>query len=129
MKRILADTDVLINFLRENHAVKEYLESVVNDSVVYCSAITVAEICVGMRESEREKTTNLIDSLNIVDVTRSISEKAGAYKRDEKRQILELDDCIIAATAFEKGAMLVTCNGKHYPMQDIRKEILNIHNR
>ncbi|MFH1288130.1 MAG: type II toxin-antitoxin system VapC family toxin [bacterium] len=124
MKKILIDTDVLINFLRENHAVKEYLESIVNDSVIYCSTITVAKIYAGMRESERKKTINLIDSLNIADVTRNISEKAGIYKRDEKKQILELDDCIIAATAFEKGAALVTCNGKHYPMQDIKKEIL-----
>jgi len=34
---------------------------------------------------------------------------------------LELDDCIIAATAFIKDAMLATGNVKHYPMTDIKK--------
>lgn len=124
MKKYLIDTDVLIDFLRGKRKAKEYLESIVNDSVIYCSAITVAEIYAGMRKSEQEQTVNLIDSLNITDVTRKISEKAGIYKRDEKRQALELDDCIIAATAFENGAILAACNGKHYPMQDIKKEIL-----
>ncbi len=54
------------------------------------------------------KTTDLIDSLNIVDVTREVAEKAGAYRRCEKRLSIELDDCLIAATAFIKGAALAT---------------------
>lgn len=41
------------------------------------SAITVAEIYAGMRVDEREKTGELINSLNIIEVTREIAEKAG----------------------------------------------------
>lgn len=74
-----------------------------------------------MREHERKETTNLIDGLDIIDITREIAEKAGKYKRDEKRQSLELDDCLIAATAFVKGSILLTGNIKPYPMQDIQK--------
>jgi predicted nucleic acid-binding protein len=76
-----------------------------------------------MREHEREKTAGLIDSLNIIDVTREIAEKAGRYKREIKSQKLELDDCLIAATSFVHNAVLATGNGKHYPMADIEKEI------
>lgn len=75
-----------------------------------------------MKEREREKTSELIDSLNIVDVTRDIAERAGKYKREEKKQFRELDDCFVAATAFIKGANLATGNGKHYPVEDIEKE-------
>jgi len=78
----------------------------------------------GMKEHEREKTVALIESLHILDVTREIAERAGTYKRDENRQYLELDDCFIAATAFVMGAVLATGNGKHYPMEDIEKEIV-----
>lgn len=124
MKKIVVDTDVLIDFLRGGKKVQEFLLSAVEESVIYCSAITVAEIHAGMRESERGKTMDLIDSLNIVDVTREIAEKAGAYRRYEKRQSIELDDCLIAATAFIKGAFLATRNVKHYPMDDIKKEIV-----
>lgn len=124
MKKIVVDTDVLIDFLRGRKKVQAFLLSAVEESVIYCSAITVAEIHAGMRESERGKTTDLIDSLNIVDVTREIAEKAGGYRRYEKRQSIELDDCLIAATAFIKGAFLATRNVKHYPMDDIKKEIV-----
>jgi predicted nucleic acid-binding protein len=122
MKKVLVDTGILINFLRGREAARNYLSSLLEDSTIYCSVITVAEIHAGMKEHEREKTTELIDSLSIVDINREIAEKAGKYKSDEKRQSLELDDCFIAATAFINGAILATGNGKHYPMEDIQKE-------
>lgn len=124
MKKVLVDTDILINFLRGREKAKNYLFSVLEESIIYCSVISIAEIHAGMKEHEREKTIELIDSLNIVDITRDIAEKAGKYKRDEKKQFLELDDCFIAATALVKGAILATGNGKHYPMEDIKKEIV-----
>ncbi len=124
MKKIVLDTDVLIDFLRGGKKAQEFLLSAAKESVIYCSAITVAEMHAGMRESERGKTTDLIDSLNIVDVTREVAEKAGSYRRDEKRQSIELDDCLIAASAFIKGASLATRNVKHYPMDDIKKEVV-----
>lgn len=124
MRKILIDTDILINFLRGKKKERDYLISLLEESVMYCSAITVAEIYAGMKEHEHEETTALIESLNIVDVSREIAEKAGVYKRIEKKQSLELDDCLIAATAFIKGAVLATGNVKHYPMQDITKEII-----
>lgn len=124
MKNVLLDTDILINFLRGKAVVQELLLSVAEESTIYCSVITVAEIHAGMRPHERQKTIELIDSLNIIEVTREIAERAGKYKRDEKGHALELDDCLIAATAFAMRATLVTGNGKHYPMQDIIKQVI-----
>lgn len=124
MKNVLVDTDILINFLRGREKAKDFLLSLLEESIIYCSVISIAEIHAGMKEHEREKTIELIDSLNIVDVTRDIAEKAGKYKRKEKKQILELDDCFVAATAFIKRAILATGNGKHYPMEDIKKIIV-----
>ena len=46
--------------------------------------------------------------------------KAGSFKGTTKSHSLELDDCMIAATAFCTGATLATVNGKHYPMKEIR---------
>lgn len=126
MKKVIVDTDILINFLRGKEAAQTYLFSLLEkETTIYCSAITVAEIHAGMKEHEREKTTELIDSLNVVDINCKIAEKAGTYKREEKRQSLELDDCLIAATAFIEGAILATGNGKHYPMKDVKKEAIN----
>lgn len=124
MKKALIDTDILINFLRGKETARAYLSALFEDSIIYISPITVAEIYAGMKEQEREKTTELLDSLDIFEITREIAEKAGNYKRDEKKQSLELDDCLIAATAFITGVVLATGNGKHYPMQDIKKVII-----
>ena len=124
MNRILLDTDVWINFLRGHEKTRDYLASVLDKADVCCSAIAVAEIHAGMKEHERTKTTELLDSLTIIDVTREIAEKAGAYKRTIRLQGLELDDCIIAATAFIKHTILATRNIKHYPMTDIKKKVV-----
>jgi predicted nucleic acid-binding protein len=74
-----------------------------------------------MKEKEKPATTELIDSLHVIDINREIAEKAGEYKRFEKRQSLELDDCFVAAAAFHENAVLATGNAKHYPMTDIEK--------
>ncbi len=125
MRNVVVDTDILINFLRGKESAKEFLLSLVEDSTIYCSAITATEIYAGMKEHEKERTSELIESLNIADVTLRIAEKAGEYKRTIKKQSLELDDCLIAATAFVKEAVLATGNGKHYPMSDIEKAIVS----
>jgi len=125
MKSILLDTDVLINFLRGKESARDYLASVMGEADLCCSAIAVAEIHAGLKEHERTRTTELLDSLTIIDVTRDIAEKAGAYKRTTRSQGLELDDCIIAATVFIKHAVLATGNVKHYPMTDIKKSLVD----
>ena len=124
MKNLLIDTDVLIGFLRGEESARGFLLSAINDYAILCSAITVAEIHAGMRESERQQTEALLDSLSIVDITKKVAEKAGNYKKEEKRQALELDDCLVAASAFTINAVLATGNGKHYPMAEINKVIV-----
>ena len=126
MSNILVDTDIIIDFLRGREKAKDFLLSLLDESTLYCSAITVAEIYAGMRKHEKQKTDGLVDSLHIIDVNREIAEKAGEYKKNIKRQSLELDDCLIAASAFVKGAVLATGNGKHYPMSDIEKIIVRL---
>ena len=126
MKNVLLDTDILINFLRGNARVREEISSLLDTSVLHCSVVTIAEIHAGMREHEREKTIELLDSLIPVDITLKIAEMAGHYKGTVKSQQLELDDCFIAASAVAKQALLVTGNGKHYPMSDIEKKVVSI---
>ncbi len=124
MKQYLVDTDILIDFLRSKEKAQELLVDLLESGGLCCSAITVAEIYAGMRSHEKEKTDELLDSLDILDVTREVAEKAGVYKKTIKSQSLELADCLIAATAFISQATLVTGNIKHYPMADIEKVTL-----
>lgn len=124
MKSVLIDTDILIHFLRGNTRARAVLSGLLDDSDILCSVITVAEIHAGMKQHEREKTLELLESLHVAEITVRIAEKAGEYKRTIKSQSLELDDCFIAATAHEKKALLLTGNGKHYPMTDLDKKVV-----
>lgn len=142
---MLLDTDILIDLLRGKKEAKDFLYSLPEDSLHCCSAITVAEIHSGMREGERQTTTKLIESLVVLPVTREIAEMAGKFKREyeggamslqtnrhhkgpqyekpskaSKRFELELDDCLIAATAVVEGLELATRNKRHYPMPAVR---------
>ena len=118
-RNTLVDTDILIHFLRGRREAKNFLSSLLDRSQILCSSITVTEIFAGIRPGEEEKTRALIDNLDVLDVTREIAEKAGYYKGTIRSQALELDDCLIAATAFVHRSVLATGNGKHYPMRDI----------
>jgi predicted nucleic acid-binding protein len=125
MKNTLVDTDILINFLRGRKKAKEFLSSLLDESSIYCSAITIAEITAGMRSGEEARTKTLLDHIEVLDVNRDVAEKAGFYKRSTRSRRLELDDCLVAATAFVHKAVLATGNGKHYPMEDINRMIVD----
>lgn len=124
MKNVLVDTDILIHFLRGNVKARDVLSGLLEEADILCSVVTVAEIHAGMKPHEHEKTIALLESIHVVDITMRIAEKAGQYKRSIKSQSLELDDCFIAATAYEKNALLLTGNGKHYTMTDLDKIIV-----
>ena len=124
MRTVLVDTDILINFLRGREKARQFLFSLINDAAISCSAITIAEIFAGMRASEVQKTRDLLDNLDVIPVTREIAEQAGRYKGSIRSHSLELDDCVIAATAFVGKAILATGNGRHYPMEDIEKVVV-----
>lgn len=93
-----------------------------------------------MREGERQRTTELVESLVVLPVTREIAEMAGKFKREYKggalsspakrhgKEVestetsqklssfeLELYDCLIASTAVVEGLESATRNKRRYP--------------
>ena len=67
---MVIDTDILIDFLRGKLEARDFLFALPDDAMPCCSVITIAEIYAGMRESERERTQELINSLIALPVTR-----------------------------------------------------------
>lgn len=115
-ERLLIDTDVLIDYLRDKAGAVSYLESLMEPLLI--SVITVAELYAGVREgAERTKLEEFIRAFEIVPVSREISIKVGLYRRDHiKSHNVGLADALIAATAEIQPAKLVTLNSKHFPM-------------
>ena len=113
---VLIDTDVLIDYLRGQVNAVAYLESVTVRLLI--SAITVAELYAGVREgTERQALEMFLSAFEVVVVDQAISQRGGLYRRDlGKSHGVGLADALIAATAEELGATLVTLNQKHFPM-------------
>jgi hypothetical protein len=115
-RKILADTDVMIDYLRGHAQAVALLK--MNASDVILSAITVAELYAGVRDgSEREVLDNLISIFTIIPVTPQSARAAGLLKRDYgKSHGTGLADAMIAVAAQTQNARLCTLNTKHYPM-------------
>jgi predicted nucleic acid-binding protein len=114
----LIDTDILIDHLRGNSQALKFLENVMTHSACYISAITIAELYVGVREGkERQILDQLIKEFQIAPLNEKVAQRGGLYRRDYgKSHGVGLADAIIAATAEDLGLKLVTLNKKHYPM-------------
>lgn len=116
LEPLMIDTDVLIDYLRGQAGAIAYIEGLLNPLLI--SVITAAELYSGVREGEeREALDRFISAFDLVPVTEDIAIKGGLYRRDyRKSHNVGLADAIIAATAENRGAILVTLNDKHFPM-------------
>jgi predicted nucleic acid-binding protein len=116
MSLMLLDTDVLIDFLRGLEPAKNFVASLPEQ--VFISAITVAELHVGVRNGkERAALTEFLDTLETITLDAELAAESGLLRRDYGLSHgVGLNDALIAATALTYRLQLVTLNSKHYPM-------------
>jgi predicted nucleic acid-binding protein len=114
--RLLFDTDVLIDYLRDEPAAVGFISHLTERPAV--SAITIAELYAGVRDGEeRTALDSFITSFEILPVTEAIARRGGLVRRDYHRSHnVSLPDALIAATCEVHGLPLVTLNRRHYPM-------------
>ena len=112
----LVDTDVLIDFLRGNVKAVNLIDEI--SSQIILSPIVVAELYAGVKgDDEMSVLNNFISFFRIVPIDSEIAKTGGLYKRDfGKSHGISLADAILAATAYQEKAEIVTLNIKHYPM-------------
>ena len=118
MADLLLDSNVVIWHLRGNPGVVELVRALVRRGRIGLSAITRAEVLLGMREPERRPTLLFLDSCDTLPVTAATADRAGEIFRDFRSQgvTLSLPDALIGATALLASIPLYTCNPRHYPM-------------
>ncbi|MEK7085654.1 MAG: PIN domain-containing protein, partial [Patescibacteria group bacterium] len=109
MKKLIFDTDVLIDILKNNRKTIEQVRQLTQEAEeLYCSTINLAEIFAGMRPNEEGQTKQLLEGLSYFDVTIQVAELAGRMKFKTKTHTLWLDDCLIADTSILNECILVT---------------------
>jgi hypothetical protein len=74
-----------------------------------------------MREKERTPTLDFISACLVEPVTAEIAARGGELYREyrAKGNTLTALDCLIAATAMEKGYKIATRNLRHYPQEGL----------
>ena len=115
-KKLLIDTDVIIDYLRDYDKAVKFLET--QNCKLLISTITISELYAGVREGEEKaKLEEFLKAFEIIEVNKDIAIKGGLFRRDhEKKYGTGLTDALIAAAADDNNAILVTLNKKHYPM-------------
>lgn len=113
---LLVDTNILIDYLRKKAEAISFLEGLKEPALI--SAITVAEVYGGVREGEERRRTEIfLGAFEVVPVTQELAQQGGLFRRDyAPTHGTVMADGIIAATAKEKKARLVTLNDRHFPM-------------
>jgi predicted nucleic acid-binding protein len=120
--RLLLDSNVLIDFLRQRAEAVSYVQRLADRP--FMSAVVVGELYSGVKDGpERERLDRLVTGFRVIRLTREIAAKGGLYVRQySKSHAVGLADGLIAATADAVGATLVTLNMKHFPMLvDVRR--------
>lgn len=115
--RVLFDTDVLIDHLR-GHAPATACLSKYRDMERWVSAVTVMELYAAPSISiqQQEKMSRLFEGLSgVADIAAGTARRAGEFLAvHSKSRGLNPMDTLIAATAVDMDAVLVTRNRKHF---------------
>ncbi len=120
MPQICLDTDFLVGVLRGDVDAGKKAAELAEKSLA-CSAMSAIELFVGANlRKDKPKSVELVNillgKLNLLEINREISEKAGAIKAQliTTGQQVSLADVIIAATCLEHNMPIVTRNVKHF---------------
>ena len=123
MERFLLDTTVLIDLSKNYGVVEQALdELVIAGGVLGVCAVSVAEFLVGIPTPWREKWEIWISDYAYWDISVQAAARAGAIRYDLVREGAKIlvADALLAATALEIDATLITNDVKDFPVKGLR---------
>jgi tRNA(fMet)-specific endonuclease VapC len=119
----LLDTSRIIDALNNRGDTRLHLSSLLSAGhTLACCTINIIEVYAGMRPKERAATDAFLHNLEYYSITWKVAARAGAlrYSWARKGHTLSLPDVTIAAVAIEHNLILLTDNGRHFPMPELR---------
>ena len=118
----LVDTDIAIDFLRRREYAQKLLENWAGKGLLAISTLTHLEIYQGMKAGEEMATNAFLDGLVSITVDIPIARRAGTMLGGLRSKGITLGtaDAIIAVTALQLDAPLLTNNVEHYPFPNLK---------
>lgn len=115
--KLLIDTSILIDYLRGGKEGTQFFDQIENQDVEFLiPTIIIFELFSGKSTEDSvivKKITDFISSFKRIELTEEIAIRAGQLYR-QTRKSLSPQDYIIAASALELNATVVTLNKKYF---------------
>lgn len=114
--KLVLDTSIIIDYLRDGKKGVEFFDKERVISEFYLPTIVIFELFSGKSTQNftaLEIVNDFIKFFQRIELTESIAEQAGKIYRDVSTS-LQVPDYIIAASALEVNATVVTLNKKHF---------------
>jgi len=114
---MVADTDVLVDYLRGAAPYAERIELEIKTGHLATTAITAFELRQGARSSRQQSAVALLlDALTILPLDAAGADNAATARRMllERGADIGMADSLIAGTVIAHGGVLLTRNRKHF---------------
>jgi predicted nucleic acid-binding protein len=118
----LLDTDTIIDFLNQVPRTQGFLADLVarEENLSSCDVV-IAEVYAGLYPNQEEAAADFLPTLQCLTTSQAAAEQAGRWRFEFARRgrTLPVIDALIAATALDRGATIVTANLRDYPMPEV----------
>jgi len=114
---IVADTDVLIDFLQGRNPAADRIKLELEDSHLAVTAIGRFELLAGTRSTRVERVVHqLLEAIPCLPLDAVSADRAAAVRRELEQQGagIGMADSLIAGIVLASGSMLLTRNSRHF---------------
>lgn len=118
---MIADTDVLIDFLRGDGEGAERIKLELSTGRLATTAVNAFDLWAGAStDRESAAVLGLLDALRVLPVTAAASSSAGRIHRDlrARGEAIGMADSLIAGVCLAAGGLLITRNKAHFSRVD-----------
>ena len=119
MRGFLLDTNILIEFLKGNKDIAEFIE---REQRLFISVISIFELLRGARDKRERKTIKqFAGAFEVIHLTQEISKEAlTIFEGYYPRYGVGILDSLIAASAKDRNLQLITLDRKHFaPIKEV----------
>jgi predicted nucleic acid-binding protein len=122
MTRHLLDSDGVIDVLKGVADTIALLQSLGQQGNTLClSDVVLGEVYAGLHPQDEADAERFLSTLEYLPTSDTAARQAGRwrYAYERRGRVLSLTDCLIAATAVEHQANLVSGNARDFPMPEL----------